>query len=321
MTTPTIRNVAWYGTGNTGLPVLEAVLASGKFDVKLLLRNKTADRTRSLPSNITTVTIDFDQPSTLVEALRGQDAVVVFTKFAPGSELDRIQIALIDAAIKAGVKLFVPSEWAPDTAGGNAATSRRIGPNTLPPTGVIGPKRAVHNYLFTRGAEGTISYAMVFAGVILASSLKTGALRFNFKGREADLPDGGIHPFSTTSLKTLCSAVIGVLSEYPKTRNRLLYVADGVTTQRDLLAVVEGAQQQRWTRRSFPIIENKERAEERIRAGTYGFEEFVSVLMLPFFGGMTVWATPDNELLGIKEEDLVDPRDEMARLVKIHSNL
>ncbi|KAL1966264.1 hypothetical protein VTN77DRAFT_4617 [Rasamsonia byssochlamydoides] len=312
----TIRNVAWFGTGKTGLPVLEAVAASGKFNIKLLIRETTADRERKLPPNIQTVYVDFARPSTLVDALRKQDAVVVFTNFGPGSGLDKLQLPLIGAAIEAGVKLFVPSEWAPDTAGGNAATPSHIGPATVPPHGVLGAKRAVHNYLFARAAEGAISFTLLYPGVVLQSALKVGMLQLDFNQKLALLPDGGIHPFSTTSIRTLCAAVIGLLSKYPKTRNRLLYVADGVTTVRELVTVVERVTQEKWTRKAFSIAESKERAEARIREGIYGREEFMSVLQLPFFGGLTVWKKLDNSLLGISDEQLVDPRDEMARIVK-----
>lgn len=256
----------------------------------------------------------------------------MFTKFAPGSTPDKIQIPLIDAAIEAGVKLFVPSEWAPDTAGGNAATATRIGPATLGPSGVLGPKRATHNYLFGRAAEGLISYALVYPGVIIEAceyctlgtwsvsfltplAIKLGLLQFDFDKRVARLPDGGTHQFSTTSLQTLGKAVIGLLSEYPKTKNRLLYIADGITTQQDIFKIVEQVTEQKWLKVSFPITETKEAAQKRIDEGAFGFREFAEVLTVPFFSGMTVWEEVDNLSLGLVEGELVDPREEVRRVI------
>jgi len=107
------------------------------------------------------------QHSTLVGALSGQDAVVTVTQFASGSGLDKSQLALVDAAIEANVKFFIPSEWAPDTAGGNGATGELIGAMTLPRTPVISMKKVVQNYLMARASEGKIAFATVHPGVIL----------------------------------------------------------------------------------------------------------------------------------------------------------
>lgn len=255
---------------------------------------------------------------------------MVFTKFAPGSTPDKIQIPLIDAAIEAGVKLFVPSEWAPDTAGGNGATATSIGPATMGPNGVLGPKRATHNYLFGRATEGLISYALVYPGIIIESGeypryldnigltnlvFKTGMLQFDFEKRVARLPDGGIHSFSTTSLRTLGKAIIGLLSEYPKTKNRLLYIADGITTQLDILKVAEEVTQQRWDKVSFPITETKIAAQRRIDEGTFSFREFGEVLTVPFFSGMTIWKELDNSLLKLVESESVHPQEEARRVI------
>jgi hypothetical protein len=80
-----------------------------------------------------------------------------------------VEIALINAAIEAGVKFFIPSEWAPDSAGSNVIDDPWIG-RTLRPNVVIAPKRAVHNYLMARAGQGKIAFAVVFPGVIIPSS-------------------------------------------------------------------------------------------------------------------------------------------------------
>lgn len=101
--------------------------------------------------------------------MTGADAVVVFIQFHPGGDLDIVQLALINAAIEAGVKLFVPSEWAPDTAGGNGATIARVGPNTLPPNPAIAAKRVIHNYLMARSAANQIDFVSLHVGNLLIS--------------------------------------------------------------------------------------------------------------------------------------------------------
>jgi hypothetical protein len=125
----------------------------------------------NLPSNVIVKKIDFEDRSTLVDALKGNEAMVVFTSMAPFNDMDSVELELINAAMKAGVKFFIPSEWGPDTAGGNGATSFRIGPDTLPPTPIIGMKRAVHNYLLARSGEGKIDFATLHTGNMLLSKL------------------------------------------------------------------------------------------------------------------------------------------------------
>jgi hypothetical protein len=95
--------------------------------------------------------------------------MVVFTSMAPFNDMDGVELKLINASMEAGVKFFVPSEWGPDTAGGNGATTYRIGPDTLPPTPIIGMKRAVHNYLLARSGEGKIDFATLHTGNMLLS--------------------------------------------------------------------------------------------------------------------------------------------------------
>jgi hypothetical protein len=69
-------------------------------------------------------------------------------------------IALINAAIDAeSVKLFIPSEWGPDTT----VSAENV---------VSAPKRAVRNYLYSRAMDpsNNLSYAFVMTGVVLEAS-------------------------------------------------------------------------------------------------------------------------------------------------------
>ncbi|OCL04614.1 NAD(P)-binding protein [Glonium stellatum] len=309
-----IKKVAWFGNGRLGLPLLTA-LSTSEFDITVLLR-----RPRSaysfLPSSVRTASVDFTQHSTLVDTLSGQDAVVVVTQFVPGSDLDRLQLALIDAAIEAGVKLFIPSEWAPDTVGGNGASGELIGAMTLPPTPVIAMKRVVHNYLMARASEGKIAFATIHPGVILERWI--GSIALDFISRAAELPDGGYHPFSMTSLQTVCRALAGVLSNYPQTRNRFHYIADGVATLDQFVTILEhkdpSGKTQPWIRKSIDIVATNAVAIERMKEQPMGVQEFLAGLRVPFFGGLTVWKRLDNRDLGIKDEDRVDVREEMERI-------
>lgn len=151
-------------TGGIGLPILEKILGTGKFNIKLLVRNPVS--TYNLPPALSSVhQVDYTEHNTLVEHLRGQDAVIVFTSFIPGNGLDTKHIALVNAAIDAGVEYFIPSEWALDTGGLMGSTNDRHGP-TLPTDMVLAAKRVSHNYLLCRAAERKIKFAVVYPGVM-----------------------------------------------------------------------------------------------------------------------------------------------------------
>lgn len=71
---------------------------------------RAGSRTK-LPSSVKSIDVDFSSLDSLKAALKGQDAVVsTLGAFAAAQ-----QTSLIDAAIAAGVKRFIPSEFGSDT--------------------------------------------------------------------------------------------------------------------------------------------------------------------------------------------------------------
>lgn len=87
-----------------------ALLATGKHTVTALTR---ADSQSELPEGVIVSKIEYDKPETLVEALKGQDALVITLGGLAPKEID---MKLVNAAGEAGVPWILPGEWAPDTA-------------------------------------------------------------------------------------------------------------------------------------------------------------------------------------------------------------
>src|ERR1700726_2267026 len=101
----TIKNVAVVGAaGNLGGVILDRLVASGKFNIKVLKRSGSKS---SLPAAMDVVEVDFTSLDSLKSALAGQDAVVS----AVGMRGLESQLLLVDAAASAGVKRFIPSEF------------------------------------------------------------------------------------------------------------------------------------------------------------------------------------------------------------------
>ena len=88
----------------------EALLKTGKHTITAITR---AESENKLPEGVFTKKVNYNDSETLVEALRGQDALVITLS---GRTPKETEIQLIDAAGKAGVAWILPNEWSPDTA-------------------------------------------------------------------------------------------------------------------------------------------------------------------------------------------------------------
>ena len=143
-------------------------------------------------------------------------------------------------------------------------------------------------------------------------------LQFDFSNKSAVLDDNGIPPFPATSIMTLAKAITTLLNSPAKIDGSFYHISDGVLTQQEILRIVERESGSPWKKTSFSIEAGRLEAAENMKKGIYGPKEFIAFLRAPFFGGLQTWIHVDNEVLGIKDEDRVDTRDEVARLAREH---
>lgn len=192
------------------------------FKVTALARKGSSHK---FPAAVAVVEIDYESPESLVKALSGQDAVVS----AVGLDGLETQLPLVAAAVKAGVKRFVPSEFVGD------ATNEKAG--QLPP---FVPKKAVSDLLAKEAAAGKITYTLLSTGPFLDMWLASGMF-LNLKAKSANLWNGGDRVFSTTTVPSSAKAVSGVLLHPEETKNRNVRVHSASTTQNKLLAIAKKA--------------------------------------------------------------------------------
>lgn len=88
----------------------EALLKTGKHTITAITR---VDSQNKLPEGVISKKVDYNKPESLVEALKGQDALVITLS---GHTPKEIENQLINAAGEAGVAWILPNEWSPDTA-------------------------------------------------------------------------------------------------------------------------------------------------------------------------------------------------------------
>ncbi|KAI1385384.1 NAD(P)-binding protein [Hypoxylon trugodes] len=282
----TITKVALAGAkGNLGEVVLDQLLKAG-FQVTALTRQGSS---QTFPSNVSVKAVDYSSLDSLVNALRGQDAVVATIASAALGQ----QLLLIEAAAKAGVKHFIPSEFGCDTL--HERTSTLPGYKT---------KVDVLEYLKKTAAETGLTWTAVFNGPFLDWGLKVGFL-LNVKERTVEYPDGGNNKFSTTTLESIGKAVAGVLKNPEQTKNRGVYVQDAAVSQRQLAEAVKkvvGADGWKETITSTQEI-YQQGLEEAKKANPNPGIVFVTTLKPAIWG--EGWGSQfeklDNDLFGIKQ--------------------
>lgn len=103
----TIKAVAVAGaSGSVGEPIVKALIEAG-FTVTALTR---ADSKSTLPSSVKVANVDYNDLESLTAALKGQDALVSTLGTASVDQ----QFKLVDAALAAGVRRLIPSEFGCD---------------------------------------------------------------------------------------------------------------------------------------------------------------------------------------------------------------
>ena len=97
------------GTGGLGLHVVEGIVEAGNHEVVVLSRKSTHPVLEAL--GVSVIVVSYDDPIALVNALEGVHTVISTIAGTTEDTLVKPQLALLDAAVKAGVKRFAPSEF------------------------------------------------------------------------------------------------------------------------------------------------------------------------------------------------------------------
>ena len=273
--------------------MLNALVKSGKFNVTAVKRSSSS---ASFPDSVKVRTADLSSVDSTTAAFQGQDAVVstVGTAGLPG------QSVLVEAAVAANVKRFLPSDFGCDLA--NPKTS------ALP---VFKSKTEIHKALRdAAAAKPDFSYTLVSSNAFLDWGLEKNFL-INWKESKPKLFDGGKNVFSTTTLESIGQAVVGVLSHPEETKNRFVYVKDIDISQDQLLEIAKKVDPgKKWEEPTIVDTAELEKSSyeslakgEVTQAVMYAFL-FRALFGPPEYGSR--FAKTDNELLGVKGKTEAD---------------
>ncbi|GKT90374.1 isoflavone reductase family protein [Colletotrichum tofieldiae] len=200
-------------SGNIGAAVLPQLLNSD-LDLTILSRQGSS---ATFPDGIKVVKSDYS-PESLARVLEGQDAVVSMLPIMALEEQKKIA----EAAIKAGVKRFIPSEYGSDSS----------------------PKKAHLDWLATK--EDQISWTAIITGPFFDWGVKLGMTGFDLANKAVTLIDGGKTPFTASNVAQIGRAIVSVLQHPAETKNQLVFIESFTTTQTEILAVLEKLTGQEW---------------------------------------------------------------------------
>ncbi|ETS77777.1 hypothetical protein PFICI_09839 [Pestalotiopsis fici W106-1] len=293
-----LKNIAIVGaTGSVGKFVVDELLKTGKHNVTAITR---ADSKAVMPEGVKVAKVNYDDQSSLVEAMKGQDVLIVtMSVMAPPDS----QIKLNEAAAAAGVPYIIPNNWGGDHA------NEKLGDETL-----LGPaNRAVLKNIQDLGKSAWIS---IVSNFWYEFSLGGSADRygFDFDERSVVFFDEGKQPINTTTWPQSGLAVARLLSlpeeKLAEFKNKFVYISSFCISQKDMFESVlrvTGTTEKDW---KITYEDSRERYQSAIKAlqsgDRSGFGRAMYTRMF-YPDGSGVYENIrglQNELLGLPKEDL-----------------
>ncbi|KFY08416.1 hypothetical protein V492_06240 [Pseudogymnoascus sp. VKM F-4246] len=255
------RNIGLLGaTGNLGSKILQALNDAG-FSVTAIQRKGS---TKVAAGVVKSILVDLSSSSDLVSAFKDIDVVI---SAVPNPHLDTEKI-VIDAAISAGVKRFVPSEYS-----SNLETEAA---KSLP---IITEKINIRRYIEEVAAANKIEWTSVNNGPFLVPSLWiSGFVGPNVKSKAATYHDGGNRLICTTALERIAEGVVKALhpENEAETKNKPVYVYSAVVSEKKLTQLatkITGIQ----------FTEQESSIQDAIKTGYEGVKEGNQTKMMSFY--------------------------------------
>lgn len=280
------------------------------------------------PANIPVYRSDFTLDS-LIHAFQAQDAVVS----AVATDVVSEQFAIIDAAVKAKVKRYIPSEFGGDSA---IDTLEDNAPFAV-------SKRQIIDYLKMKESEGLswtgIHVAAFFdyvsghamQGLSLRESpsltfgksqlheVGRGVLGWDLKGMKVTIYDSGDQPFEGTTTNQVGLALVSTLQHLGETKNQRVYVNSFTISQNEVLATFESLLEKRFEISHSTTVELVAAAKEHLAQGLWevAYPEAVTASMYLNSGFGYFSGRPDhwNKVLELPQQTLEDAATDLLKKI------
>ncbi|KAK0630443.1 hypothetical protein B0T17DRAFT_220991 [Bombardia bombarda] len=280
------------GSGNLG-PFIVQELVSAGFAVTGITRESSTNSTPKYPDGLPIKSIDFTSFDALKEVFDGQDAVVSIV----GSPGIAAQKTAVDAAVAAGVKRFIPSEF-----GINTRKHR-----DTPIGKIVGGKVAIVDYLQEKAAENEgFTWTGLSTGLFFDKALPFAYTGINLKEKTAHIVDSGNEKWQASQRTHIGKAVVGILNHPDETANKYLTTASFNPSSNEIIAIVEELTGSKIAVTRQKSAERQQIGLDKLAQGDYSaFLDFLTVLNQADGAGNAVTGEDSaNGVLGLQSEDL-----------------
>ncbi|KAI1181077.1 NmrA-like family protein [Nemania sp. FL0916] len=289
-------------TGSIGSLILSTFQKDAIFNLTILQRASSKSR---LPSNLKVITVADTFPlEDLTAAFKGQDVVINCMTVLSVSA----QFRIVDAAIAARVRRFVPSEYGLNNARPEAQALNAVFAN----------KGKLQAYLREQAAVGRIEWMSISNGMWLKWAIAHEFLGVHVSERRFMRWDDGLGLFSCTTEENTAAALLQALKIPEETRNRNIFLSDFAITQTQLLESLERVQGLKY---EVQTIDSQKLIEEKQEAFRLGDEDAAFPLIETGFvtgrygGHLEMEGTIMNKKLGLPKRELDEVVEEGLRAV------
>ncbi|KAL7907436.1 hypothetical protein GGI35DRAFT_487146 [Trichoderma velutinum] len=211
------------GSGNLGPHVINGLLDAG-FEVTVITRLESQ---ATFTNRVRVSRIDITSKEAVESVLQGHDALV--STISPAAAGD--QRTIIDAAVAAKVRRFLPSEFGVDL---RRTEERSLG-------WILANKVNVTDYLSEVVQKNPwFTWTGLAVGIFFDWGIKTRfLLGINAKDKTGTIVDSGNKPYAATHVSFIGEAVAAILKKPEETANKYLTVFSFATTQNEVLKIFE----------------------------------------------------------------------------------
>ncbi|EED14649.1 conserved hypothetical protein [Talaromyces stipitatus ATCC 10500] len=304
-----IEKVAIVGAGGqVGTFITQALLKTGRHQITALSRQGSKN---IIPEGATIKHINYAEPSTLVEALRGQDALIYTLSVLATDEADR----LIKAAAEAEVPWILPNEF------GYNSDNDEVNKDTL-----SGLSKKAQRKLIEELEKS--SWVGLASGYWYEYSLSVGAWSFGFdiKGKEVTFYDEGDVKIHTSTWPQVGRAVANLLSlpitsddatatSLSQLKNKFAFISSFYVSQQDIFASllhVTGTTRDDWKISSQPSAARFALGKQMLQNGDrrgFGLALYARTF---FLDGAGTHPDSANAALDIPEKENLDEYTSVA---------
>ncbi|KAI9783756.1 MAG: hypothetical protein M1835_003741 [Candelina submexicana] len=296
-----VSKVAIVGAGGSvGKYITEELVKAGKHQLTALTRPNS---TNKIPTGVDIKHVDYEDPSTLVEALKGIEVLIITMAVTAPPDTQK---KLIEAAAAANVNFVLYNSW------GLAVEYTDLGKDTY-----IGPAQ----YAAREAIEklGKSAWIGVTCGFWYEFSLGGSGLRygFDFLSKSVTLYDEGTVPMNTSTWPQ-CGRAVAKLLALPLQsdnggpclndfKNKSVFISSFKVSQTDMLESVERVTGEKWEVKYQPVKERYAEGVKELQSGNRdGFTKLLySRAFYPNGGGdYEKDFGLHNDVLGLPVEDL-----------------